>query len=142
MTTIHLVSSGNCCDYELMRPHIQRVVDKAVHGEFDADDLGEMIRDSRAYGAYVMDDDGSVLIAGVWELVFYRKRTAINVIAMGGSRYYRLWETFREGLKAAWRAQGADCVECYTSPAMARFLSRAGFVETYRFLRMELNDES
>lgn len=142
MASVHLVHKQNASDYERIRPQMQRVVDKATHGEFDAEDLGDLIKEGKAYAAYVAEDDGRVRIAAVWELVFYRKRTAINLIAMGGERFYESIPSFYEGVKAAWRQQGADCVECLTSPAMARFLQRAGFKEIYRFSRMELNDES
>lgn len=140
MYRMHFISERNVEEFERIRSEIDRVTDGAARGEFTTDDLKTLIARGTAYAGYLTTDDGAVKLAWVWEMVFYPRKTKANLIAMAGSGFRECCEHWYEYMKDVWRSQGAVAVTCYTSPAMARFLSRAGFFEQYRFLEMELDD--
>lgn len=137
MYRFHLIDRSNVENFELVRDQLDRV-QSAANGEFTTEDLKTLIEQGRAWSAYFTTDAGAVKLVCVWEMVFYPRRTKINLIAMAGSGFRECCEQWYEFVKNIWRSQGATSVTCYTSPAMARFLSRAGFSEKYRFLEMEL----
>lgn len=138
---IHFITDKNVEDFEIIRSEVERVVKQAARGEFDCDDLKRLIADGGAFASYITNGD-EVQLAWVWEMVFYPQKTVVNLIALAGSRFKECCGFFYDYMKRVWRSQGATAVTCYTSPAMARFLARAGFCEKYRFLEMELKDEN
>lgn len=140
MYDLHFITADNAEEYEFIRQEVDRVILHAAHGEFTGDDLKAMIAAGRAYAAFITTDEGLIELAWVWEMVFYPRKTVVNVMAMAGRRFKECCVVYFELVKDLWRAQGATAVTSYTSPAMARLLARAGFCEKYRFLEMELND--
>lgn len=111
---------------EELRGCLERVVAKAVHGEFTVEDVLERIARGQAFGAFVKGEDGEVFIVCVWELVYYPQMTAVNVMCLGGAKTKSSWAAYGPILKKLWKEQGASVMECMTSPAMARLLRRAG----------------
>lgn len=122
------VSRAQMERFDVLRPMIDKVVAKACHGEFSSDDVKRYIRSGKAFGGYVLDDNGKLIIGIVWEMVYYLSgMTCVNVMCVGGSKSKEMWGQFGLLLKDLWKKQGATHVECYTSPAMAKLISRIGF---------------
>ncbi len=135
---IRLIESSNVEDFERIRADVDRVTRGAAHGEFTTDDLKKFIADKTAFAGYVMEDSGEITVCFVWEMVFYPRKTGVNIMALAGRKFYRSCEHYLRFMEKVWRMQGATFVECSSTPAMARFLSRAGFAEVYRLSRKEL----
>ena len=140
MYEMHLITSDNSEEFEFIRHEVDRVIERAAHGEFNSDDLKSMIAAGRAYAGFITTEEGLIELVWVWEMVFYPQKTVVNVMAMAGRHFKECCLDYFDWMKDVWRAQGATAVTSYTNRAMARFLSRAGFCEKYRFLEMELND--
>lgn len=135
---VKLITKANHWEFEKVKPLIRRVVTGAAHGEFSLDDLQYLIQDGRAFAGFVAEEDGTPVVAYVWEMIFYPRTTAVNVIALGGKDFYRCCDWYWPFMQEVWRRQGATVVECSSTPAMARFLQKAGFHEVYRVSRKEL----
>lgn len=118
-------------------PLFQKVVDKAVHGEFDVADLYRMARDGTVTVCLVWDGD-EVVMATAIEFVYYPKATAANVLAMGGRDLKKVLEEFLEPFKRFCREAGADWMTCSVSRAMERIHKRNGLRTIYRSMREEL----
>lgn len=127
MMNLSFISAQNIAAFEDVRSCLQKVIDKACHGEFDTDDIRNAVLKGRAYIAYARDEEGEVEIACAWEMVFYPRLTCVNVMALGGKNMKTSWTKYGAVLSELWKKQGADCVECMTSRAMARLLKASGF---------------
>ena len=112
--------------FEEIRGCIERVVKHAVHGEYTVDDVRKMLLKGRAFCAYNKDESGNVEIACVWEMIYYPRTTAVNVLALGGKNTKENWAKYGSILMDLWKKQGADCIECSTTKAVARLLMSAG----------------
>ena len=119
------ISQRNSEEFALIRGEVKRVVEHACHGEFTADDVGDLIRKGRAFACYVMEGR-EILIACVWELIYYPRLTSINVMALGGQNLKELWALYGPTCKKVWRAQGAQAWQCEASIAMTKLLQKAG----------------
>lgn len=135
---VRLIDAGNVEEFEKIRSEVERVTHGATHGEFTTDDLKKFIAERSAFAGYVAEDDGEITVCFVWEMVFYPRKTGVNVMALAGKKFYRSCAHYLKFMEEVWRMQGATFVECSSTPAMARFLSRAGFAEVYRLSRKEL----
>jgi len=124
-----------------VRALFERCANRAVRGEFDADDLLRLAREGRMYIGIAYDGDESEsqpVMACAFEFVQYPRLTALNIAALAGQRLdaamRALWPTFRRFARLA----GADCIQASCSPAMARLLQRYGFGEVYHVMRSAL----
>lgn len=122
---LRFIYKRNPEDFELIRNEVERVVTRACHGEFTADDVKRLIADGKAYAVYVIND-GKVEIACVWELIYYPHLQCVNVMALGGSHVREQWAENGSTLKELWRKQGAKAWQCEASKAMTRLLQRSG----------------
>lgn len=108
----------------------------AARGEFAIEDLEELCRDGRALAALVLDE-GEPLLAFVVEWRFYPRKTALNVVALGGRDLERVASTFWPTFTAWAKESGASEIEACTAPAMTRMLRPLGFKHTYDTVRMQ-----
>ena len=120
-----------------IEPLFKKVVDKAVHDEYDVKDLARMAYNSEIIVGVMEDDDGMPVLALAFEFIDYPSgRKAINVLAMGGSNLDGFMGLFWEKLKDwAW-SQGVDWIECKVSPGMERIHQRYGLETVYRVMRI------
>ena len=113
---------------------IKPVIDHAARGEFYLGDIKQMLDEKRAYVVIVSDDSG-VVLALVYEFVFYPKVTACNIVALGGKllddAYRQFFVTFKKWLYG----MGITVIEASCSSAMSRLLARYGFEKTYEVVR-------
>lgn len=129
-------------DWERLAPLFQTVIERACHGEFDVSDLKEMALEKRIFIGAFFDDDGKPLLAFAFEFRYYPKKTAVNILALGGRRMDEVFSGFLERFREWAKEAGADFIEASCSPAMTRLLSRYGYAETYRQLRLDLGGET
>ena len=68
-------------------PLFEKVVEKAVHGEFTVDDLFRLAKAGRITVGLAREDDGgkTPVMAVAFEFRRYPSATAVNVLAMGGA---------------------------------------------------------
>ena len=123
--------------WQYAEPLFLRVIDKAVHGEFDIVDLYRMARDGKVIVCLVWEGD-EVVMATAIEFVYYPKATAANVLAMGGRDLKKVLEELFEPVKQFCREAGADWITCSVSRAMERIHKQNGLHTIYRSMRMEL----
>jgi len=120
-----------------VRALFERCVNRAVMGEFDADDLLLLAQEGRMFIGIVRDGD-EPLMAFAFEFLEYPRLVALNIAAMAGRRVdeamRELWPTFRQFARLA----GADCIQASCGPGMARMLGSHGFGEVYQVMRSEL----
>lgn len=119
------IGQKNAEEFDLIRGEVKRVVEHACHDEFTADDVGCLIRKGKAFAAYVHEGK-KILIACVWELIYYPRLTTINVMALGGSRMKDMWQMCGPVLKKVWREQGAKAWQCEASIPMTKLLQKSG----------------
>ena len=123
-------------DWARLAPLLQTVIEKACHGEFDVADLKAMALGKRIFIGAFFDDDGTPLLAFAFEFRHYPKKTAVNILALGGQRMDEVFSVFLERFGQWAAGAGADFIEASCSPAMTRLLRRYGYAETYRQLRL------
>ncbi len=128
-------------DWNRIEPLLEPVVRRACHGEYDMADLKKLALSKNLVIGTFSDDDGTPLLAFAFEFRYYPKKTAVNILALGGRRMDEVFSTFLGQFKAWAAGAGADFLEASCSPAMTRMLSRYGYQETYRQLRLELKEE-
>jgi hypothetical protein len=119
-------------------PTVARVIAPvlgAARGEFTVDDLEELCREGRAV-AGIGFHDGEPVLAFVWELRLYPRKTIANIIALAGRGIGDAAATFWP----QWLGWCHDCgiaeIEACVSPAMARLLQPLGFKHTYDIVRL------
>lgn len=122
-------------------PQFERVIGRAIHGEFTIQDLYRLAREGKITVG-VAKEGGEVVMALAFEFVFYPSATAVNVLAMAGRRLEAFMHRFLPPFVAFCRKAGADWIECRVSPAMERMHRRYGFATVYRCLRMNVKEEA
>lgn len=135
MHILNIVSRSCMNRWPFIEAEVQRVVKKAVHGEFTAGDVKKRIEEGKAFAVYVLDGD-EVLIVCVWELIFYPRLTAVNIMCLGGRDVKGLWHEFEDTMRKVWKSMGATAVECSVSPAMSRLLQKSGFIASPLYVNM------
>lgn len=138
MTPLFLNTPELLAEYwERVAIHFEPVVNEAARGEFTVTDIRQRCEKNRALACVVLDGDEVVLSVAI-EFVFYPRKTACNVLAIGGSRLEEtlrpFFITFREWLYG----MGVTVIEASCSSAMSRLLKRYGFAKTYEVVRLEL----
>lgn len=124
--------------FEQAAPLLQRVVDRAVKGEFTVEDMRRMAQRGSLLIGLAWDGRTPVMAAAV-ELVRYPRLTTLNVMAISGRGLREVADEFFDELKAFARSAGAKRIEASGSPAMARLLRRRlGFTTLYEKVWMAL----
>ena len=127
-------------DWEKIEPILGSVVSRAVHGEFDCSDLKAMAQSKRIVIGAFFADDGVILLAFAFEFRFYPKKTAINILALGGKRMDAVFSEFLDQFRDWAAAAGADFLEASCSRGMSRMLAKYGYTNTYQQLRLDLKE--
>lgn len=106
-----------------------------VRGEWSLDDLEDLCRDGRAV-AGIGFQAGEPVLAFVWELRLYPRKTTANIIALGGRGVDDAVATFWSRWVQWCRECGITEIEACAAPAMTRMLRPLGFEHTYNVIRM------
>ena len=128
-------------DWGLIEPILASVVSRAGHGEFDCADLKAMAQSKQIVIGAFFADDGVILLAFAFEFRFYPKKTAINILALGGKRMDAVFSEFLDQFKDWAAAAGADFLEASCCRGMSKMLAKYGYVNTYQQLRLDLRKE-
>lgn len=115
-------------------PLIEKCVQKAVHGEYTAADIKELLEHGRMTALLVFEGEKPIFVC-VFELLVYPRKTAVNICCVGGKKVLQCFEHYRKYLFEYWKSCGAAEVQAQVSPAMERLLRPAGFAEVYRTVR-------
>ncbi|MDR1311566.1 MAG: hypothetical protein LBK01_06825 [Burkholderiaceae bacterium] len=140
MQLVWLTAEEACAAWHDIAPLFARVVKKAVHGEYDVDDLRHMTARGGIHVG-VARENGKIVMALAFEFRHYPKCLGVNVLAMGGSRLTAFMAQFLSPFKAFCLSAGADFIECSVSPAMERLHRRSGFETVYRNMRLSVKGE-
>lgn len=128
-------------------PHTKKLVDRclrrATYGEFNVEDVYQLALSQRAFVFIVKNDEGiqpDVKLAVVVEVVNYPHLSALNILALAGSKldvfYEKFWNKF-----CGWAyMNGARAIEGLVTPAMRRVISKYGFKQTYIHMRLDLTE--
>lgn len=119
-------------------PSVARVIApvlEAARGEFTVDDLEALCRDGRAVAGLGFQD-GEAVLAFVWELRLYPRKTTANIVALAGRGVADAAATFWPQWLAWCQECGIAEVEACVSPAMARLLKPLGFTQAYELVRL------
>ena len=121
-----------------IKPMLQKCVSHAVHGEYEVDDIYQMVKEQRAFLIYaIWNGKPSVALAVEW--VIYPRMKAVNIMALGGKHLIPSADVFWARILNMLKSVGIEYVECSCSKAMARMLtSKLNFQRTYEFLRLKL----
>lgn len=117
--------------------HLVPVVNEAARGEFDIFDLYRLCSAKRAVVAIACDGE-AVVLAMVFEFIYYPRLTACNVMALGGSHLSEVAQAFFVTFKDWLHSMGVTVIEASCSLAMSRFLGRIGFERTYEVVRLKI----
>ena len=128
-------------DWWMIGPVLESVVSRAAHGEFDGGDLKIMALEKQIVIGAFFTDRGDMVLAFAFEFRFYPKKTAINILALGGKRMEAVFSEFLDQFKNWAAAAGADFLEASCSAGMSRMLAKYGYVNTYQQLRLDLKRE-
>lgn len=123
--------------------HLKRVVEEAMCGEMDTQDLYEAVREKRMQCLVLKCDAGEmpdVALVLVFELIGYPKFAALNITAIGGRRLGHFKERFWKHVCSWAFMNGVRMMQAMVSPAMARVLKSYGFEPVYTVLRMPLTE--
>ena len=118
-------------------PLFQKVIDKAVHGEFDVADLYRLAIAGKIVVCLVWEGVG-VAMATAIEFIDYPKARAANVLAMGGHDLKKVLYAYFPAVRQFCRNIGAKWIECNVSPGMERIHMRNGYHTVYRNMRIKL----
>lgn len=122
-------------------PLLARVPEEAAHGEFTLSDIKALALERRMTLG-IVEDDGVPVLAVAFEFRHYPRYTACNITAIGGSRLHAALGQFMPQFSAWAGFAGAREIEASCSPAIARMLSRYGFTETYRQVRLAVEENT
>lgn len=131
--------SGESAKPELLEalPLLENTV-KHADGDFSADDLERLVQNHKAVLGVVRSDEGEIVLAAVFEFVYYPQRTAINIMALAGHNLILAMDVFGERFREFCRQEGASVIEARCRPAMVRLLSHLGFHSSYQLVRLNL----
>lgn len=124
-------------EWPQLAPLFEKVVSRAVHGEFTTEDLYRMATEGRIRVGLVREG-GEIILAMAFEFKHYPRALAINFLAMGGRGLQAVLSRFLGTFKQWARDAGAMWIEASCSPAMARIYARHDFLTTYQLLRLDL----
>lgn len=108
--------------WQNIRPLLEPAIEHC-NGEFEADDLLDMVKNRRAF-AFVLEDDGGLVLAGVAEVLIYPRKTVLYVLAVGGSKLNVLIREMWDALAKIGQLVGADSIRGAVRPSMERYYRR------------------
>lgn len=120
-----------------IKPLIEKLDAKAVHGEFSPDDVFNLAKKGVIGIGIAYDNNGIFMVMAI-EDVFYPRAHAVNVLGMAGERLDEFMAMFLPPFKDFLKNQGVSWIECNVSPGMERMHHRYGFRTVYRNLRLEV----
>ena len=124
-----------------LQPMFQRVVDKAVHGEYSTDDIYRYAMEGQMQVLVAFDKE-TPTIAMVFETVTYPSgKAGCNVLAMAGKNLDAFMHQALPPFIGWCRQAGYSWIECSVSPAMERIHHRYGFKTVYRQLRINTGEQ-
>lgn len=124
---------------ELLAP----VVDDAMHGEMDLDDIYQGVKTGQMYCIVFKDDSSElpdVALAMVLDLVVHPKKTILNVTAIGGRQLDVFQSRFWKDIRGWAYMNGVREMQAMVSPAMARIIGKYGFEQVYHVMRLPLTE--
>ncbi|WP_299077064.1 hypothetical protein [uncultured Paraglaciecola sp.] len=132
--------------WPLAAPLLSRCVNRAMHGEYQVEDLKVMVETGRAV-AFVITNDPTgthphrdAVLAWIVEPVAYPRMTGVNIVALGGTSFGEVQRKFFDMFKGWAFMNGAKTIEASVSPAMARMLAKYGYTQTYVQVRCDLTE--
>lgn len=122
-------------------PLVRRCVERAVHGEFTAENVREEIEAGRAV-AFCAEEDGAVVLASVVLLYLWPSgKLCAELEAIGGRDLSKNWKRYKPQILAFLRAAGVDAFVAQCSPGMERLLGMTGdWKPLYRVVQCELGE--
>lgn len=120
-----------------IKPLIEKLDAKAVHGEFNPDDVLSLAKKG-VIGIGIAYDDNGIFMVMAFEDVVYPRAHAVNVLGMAGERLDEFMTLFLPPFMDFLKTQGVSWIECNVSPGMERMHHRYGFRTVYRNLRLEV----
>lgn len=93
------------------------------NGEFEVDDLLEMVLDGRAF-VVVLASGSEIELAAVCERLTYPRKTVVNVLALGGKNFDLVNRQFWPKMVAVAEILGASAVRGAVRPVMERYCRR------------------
>lgn len=132
-------------------PYIQASFDSNDNNEIDTPMVYDYIKAGKMF-AFVAtkvtadSDEVDVPMVIVFDVAQYPKYSAMNIVALGGSRLADCFETFWDHLMGWCYVNGASAVECFVSPAMERMVTRISATSKYklepkyRFMRLDFSE--
>lgn len=127
-------------NWEALEPLFQKVISRATCGEFTVDDLHAMALDGKIQIGLVRES-GEIIMAMAFEFRHYAQKLAISFLAMGGKKLDQVMGCFLDTFKKWAVSAGADWIEAFCSPAMARIHARHHFTTAYQLVRLELKQK-
>jgi hypothetical protein len=125
-------------------PLLDKVIDKAMHGELTTDDIYNSALQGQTYVFVFRNDDSEVpdvKLCLAMDLVNYPKLAALNVVAIGGTQLGPLFNKFWTKLCGWAYINNIRAIEGLMSPAMAKIVTKFGFTQTYTHMRFNLNED-
>ena len=125
--------------WDFVAKHIQKAI-AVSNGEMWLEDVYVRLLDQRMF-LFVAKQNHIIRGAAVCEVIKYPRKLVIRVVYLGGDTggLFKEWRwKLHETLKT-WAAQiGADSIESFTRPGMAKMLLAGGYRQTY--VGMELTE--
>ncbi len=96
-----------------------------VHGrgELVVDDVLDLVGSDRMFVS-VLREDGKTILAVAAEIIHFPRRKVLNLAFAGGVHADFVSEHFFAQLEEMALRKGADAIQCYCRPAVARLLKR------------------
>ncbi len=113
--------------------HIKSALDCA-HGELLVEDVYNYLLGERQFLFVISDNRGYAVGAAVCEIAQYVRKKAVRIVLVGGKSFegFDQWSRLLTAEVMAWANRiGADGVECYVRPGMAKKLDKIGYRRTY-----------
>lgn len=126
-------------ELEALWPTIQRLLALAIphcNGEFEVDDLRDLVQQGRAF-FMVLEDRGVIILAAVCEVIVTPRKKMLNVLALGGARLDMLALSFWGQVQDIGRLLGVDSVRGAVRPAMQRYYRRIAPEATVAYTILE-----
>lgn len=127
-----------------VRPLFDRCVREAMRGELTVDDIKEQALAGQIVIMVFTDSpsgNGTVDLAVAIEPVAYPKMPGINILALGGTNFGLIQQSYWTYFKGWALMNGARMIEASVSYSMLRMLQRYGFVEEYVHVRCHLAEK-
>ena len=105
-----------------IRPLLSSAIAKG-RGEIEVDDVLDLAGQGRM-SISVVWRDGSIALSIAAEVIHYPRRKVLNLAFAGGKDAKFVSDRFDEYLGEMARSLGADAVQCYCAPAVARLLKK------------------